>query len=59
LRSRETRRREKAGRKSTDDARLKQVNTILAEAKIDERNREIFAEAAIQYAPLMKRLADK
>ena len=60
LQSRDNRRRSKmkaAG--SPIDGRTKRIDSVLAEANIDERSREIFADAAVRYAPLMKRLADK
>jgi hypothetical protein len=39
--------------------RTKEVDRILADADVDKRSREVFAKAAADYAPLMKRLADK
>jgi hypothetical protein len=59
LRSHETDRRSKTVRNLAASGRMNRVNGILAEATIDDRNREILMEAAVQYAPLMKRLADK
>lgn len=35
------------------------IDQILAEAKLDNGSRRFFARAAVRYADLMKRLADK
>jgi len=60
LQSLDNRRRSKMkDAESPADGRTKRIDRILAEANIDERSREVFADAAVRYAPLMKRLADK
>lgn len=60
VRSHEIRRRStaKSGNSATSE-RAEKIADILADANIDKRSRQILAEAAADYAPLMKRLADK